>query len=271
MNRGSVWTTALADAPATARIPSVLSAPATAAGRAAEILTVVPDPAGRFHRARHGEVGLAEGLALAEAVQAIVDADRSRPRAERRAVIAVVDLPSQAYGRLEETAGLHQYLAAAVDAYAGARAAGHPVVALVVGTALSGGFLAHGLQADRILVLDAPGVEIHAMHKPAAARITRRSVAELDELADRVPPLSYDVHTWMTLGIGDGLVPVTRPDDPGAADVAAVRAALDAAVADARRSPGGLSRRLDTPEARRTRTASRRVRDLLTAQWDGPR
>ena len=82
--------------------------------------------------------------------------DAAAPR--RRAIVAVVDLPSQAYGRIEEMAGLHQTIAAAVDAYAAARVAGHPVVAIVVGKALSGGFLAHGLQAQQILALDDPGV-----------------------------------------------------------------------------------------------------------------
>ena len=92
--------------------------------------------------------------------------------------------------------GLHQAMAAAVDAYASARIAGHPVVTLIVGKALSGGFLAHGLQAQQILALNDPGVVIHAMHKPAAARVTLRTVDELDELAKTVPPLSYDVGDW---------------------------------------------------------------------------
>ena len=46
---------------------------------------------------------------------------------------------------------------------------GHPVVALVVGKAISGGFLAHGLQAHRLLALDARGVMVHAMPKESAA------------------------------------------------------------------------------------------------------
>ncbi|MGC1720757.1 MAG: biotin-independent malonate decarboxylase subunit gamma [Isosphaeraceae bacterium] len=53
---------------------------------------------------------------------------------------------------------------------------GHPVVALVVGKAISGGFLAHGLQAHRLLALDARGVMVHAMPKESAAHVTRRSV-----------------------------------------------------------------------------------------------
>ncbi len=71
------------------------------------------------------------------------------------------------YGRIEALLGIHLSLAAAADAYATARMSGHPVVALIVGTALSGGLLAHGDQAHRLLALDDPGVTIQAI----AARI----------------------------------------------------------------------------------------------------
>ena len=52
------------------------------------------------------------------------------------------------------------------------------MITLVVGHAISGGFLTHGYQANRILAFDDDGVMIHAMHKEAAARITRRSVED---------------------------------------------------------------------------------------------
>src|SRR5262249_12340776 len=146
----------------------------------------------------------------------------------QRAIVSVVDLPSQAYGRIEETAGLHHAIAVAVDAYHRARNAGLPTVAIVVGHALSGGFLAHGLQAQQILALDDPGVEICAMHKAAAARITLRTVDELDELAKTVVPLSYNVRDWAQLGLCDGLLPVSDADNPTADDVAGVRQAVDA-------------------------------------------
>lgn len=260
-SRGRTWLKALTRAEEPRQvIPSVL----TAERDDTVFLAVVPDPASPYHRARAGEVGLAECLALAQALGQIIAEDTAR--SQRRAIVAVVDLPSQAYGRLEETAGLHQAIATTVDAYVRARTAGHPVVAVVVGTALSGGFLTHGLQASSIIALDAPGVEIHAMHKPAAARITLRTVAELDDLATRVPPLSYDIRTWATLGFCDALIPVGNPDDPAPADVEAVRRAVEQQnpVACQRTD---LSYRLDTPGAQATRGASRRVRDEMTRQW----
>jgi biotin-independent malonate decarboxylase beta subunit/biotin-independent malonate decarboxylase gamma subunit len=264
--RGRTWLHALSEAAAPEPIiPSVLSATTDTA----RYLAVVPDPENRFYRAREGQVGVTEALALAQAIRDLVEADKDVQ--QKRAVIAVVDLPSQAYGRYEEMAGLHQAMAASTDAYHAARIAGHPIVAIVVGTALSGGFLTHGLQANQILALDDPGVEIHAMHKAAAARITLRTVDELDELAKTIAPLSYRVEDWAKLGFCDGLLKVENADAPTPQDVTAVGSAIAGAVQLARGRPVDLSNRLDSDAAVTTRRASRAVRDLLARQWNPAR
>jgi len=260
--RGRSWLNALGGVAPEPIIPSVLSSTTDTA----RYLAVVPDPGNRFYRAREGQVGVTEALALAQAVQDLVEADRDAQL--KRAIIAVVDLPSQAYGRYEEIAGLHQAMAVTVDAYHAARGAGHPIVALVVGTALSGGFLTHGLQANQILVLDDTGVEIHAMHKAAAARITLRTVDELDELAKTILPMSYNVEDWAKLGFCDALLKVDNADSPTRDDVETVSAAISDAVQRARRGPVDLSNRLDSEAAVTTRHASRAVRDLLARQWN---
>jgi malonate decarboxylase gamma subunit len=100
-------------------------------------------------------------------------------------------VPSQAYGRREELLGIYLAAAAATDAYVSARLAGHPVISLLVGHAISGGFLTHGAQANRLLAFNDSGVVVHAMAKNAAARVTRRTVEELDKLAETVIPLSW--------------------------------------------------------------------------------
>ena len=259
--RGRTWLTALARTSPAEVIPSVVRADAADA----TYLAVTPDPRNPFHRARHGEVGLTEAWALAVAVDDVVRADAGAT--DKRAIVAVVDLPSQAYGRIEETAGLHQAIAVTVDAYQRARNAGHPIVAVVVGSALSGGFLAHGLQAQQILALDDPGVQIHAMHKSAAARITQRTVDELDKLAKTILPLSFDVRDWAQLGFCDGLLTVSDADHPSTADVAAVREAIHTAVAAARTGPRDLSNRLESAAAVRNRKASRTIRATIAEQW----
>ncbi|MCA1219838.1 biotin-independent malonate decarboxylase subunit beta [Streptomyces sp. 8L] len=260
--RGRNWITGLAG-PGRVKeiIPSVLRADTTDT----TYLAVVPDPNNPFYRARQGQVGLTECAALAQTLRQIAAEDATA--AQRRTIVAIVDLPSQAYGRNEEMFGLHQAIACAVDAADAARIAGHPLVTLVVGQALSGGFLTHGLQASRLLALDDPGVQIQAMHKQAAAHITQRTVAELDELALKIPPMSFDVKVWATLGFCNGLLKVDNAEDPTDADVETAATAIATQAQEARNAPTDLSGRLDSPGARKIRKASRAVRETMTAQW----
>jgi biotin-independent malonate decarboxylase gamma subunit len=264
MSRGRTWIKALAGDAVEDPVPSVLCADGEVDGCTARFLAVVPDPESPFHRARNGELGLREAWTLAGLVREAVESD---PSGSRRAIVAVVDLPGQAYGRLEETAALHLALAAASDAYATARLAGHPVVALIVGEALSGGFLAHGFQANRILALDDPGVTVHAMHEEAAARVTMRTVADLRRLADSVPPLAFDAATWASLGMCEPLIGGVDAEDPGPDDVGTVRRRLAASISEARDSPHDLSVRLASEGARENRRASIAVRAKLAEQW----
>ena len=229
---------------------------------------MVPDPDNRFYRAREGQVGLTESLALAQAVRDLIAADRD---ADAQAGDRRRRRPAQPGLRphTRRWPGLHQAMAAATDAYHAARTAGHPIVAIVVGTALSGGFLTHGLQANQILALDDPGVEIHAMHKAAAARITLRTVDELDELAKTIMPMSYDVADWAKLGFCDGLLTGRRRRRTDARTTSqSVSAAITDAVRRARSGPLDLSNRLDSEAAVTTRHASRAVRELLARQWN---
>jgi malonate decarboxylase beta subunit len=262
-NRGRDWITALAgDRAPQPVIDSVLRADAAGI----TYLAVVPDPNNPFYRAQQGQVGVTECAALARTMREIAEADKDAY--ERRAIVAIVDLPSQAYGRIEEMVGLHQAIATTVDATDAARVAGHPIVALVVGQALSGGFLTHGLQASQILALDDPGVEIHAMHRQAAAHITLRTVEELDDLAEKIPPLSYNVRDWATLGFCDGLLQVENADSPTPNDVQTAASAIAEAISRARSGPTDLSNRLESDGAKKNRNASRAVRDALAREWN---
>lgn len=233
----------------------------------ARYIAVVPEAQNRFPRARGGEVGLDEAWALARQVRRTITEDRGT---SPRAIIAIVDVASQAYGRLEELLGIHLAGAAAVDAYASARLAGHPIIALLVGKAMSGAFLTHGYQANRILALDSPQVLVHAMSKESAARVTRRSVDALEELGRSITPMAYDIGSFAALGLLHKLIEGVDAETPGPQDVERVRAELAAAIVDARAAPRDLSSRLDSAAARRTRSASIEVRRRLAQAWDGP-
>jgi malonate decarboxylase gamma subunit len=247
------------------KLGSVLVADAPLAGATVRLLAIVPDPQSRFPRARHGELGVDEGWALARHVRDAIAADSA---GIKRPIIAIVDVQSQAYGRLEALLGIHLSLAAAADAYATARMAGHPVVALIVGTALSGGLLGHGDQAHRLLALDDPGVVIQAMRKQAAARITRRTVEELDELGKTIIPMAYDIRQFAKLGLLHELITGINADAPSAAQIARVKERVAAAIAHIRQNPGDLTSRLNNAEAKVHRTASLEVRRKLADQWN---
>ncbi|MBV8127440.1 MAG: biotin-independent malonate decarboxylase subunit gamma [Planctomycetaceae bacterium] len=266
-SRGRTWFDALADGAQRVEtgLGSLLVADATLTGERVRLLAVVPDPRNRFPRARHGELGLEEGWALARHIRDAIAADRSDAK---RPIIAVVDVKSQAYGRLEALLGISFSLAAAVDAYATARMAGHPVVALIVGSAISGGLLAHGDQAHRLLALDAPGVTVHAMGKDSAARVTLRSVEALEALGKTVIPMSYDIRQFARLGLLHELIAGIDADAPSAGQIAKVKARLAAAIADIRVDPGDLTSRLNNAEAKIHRAASIEVRRRLAEQWD---
>jgi malonate decarboxylase gamma subunit len=266
-SRGALWLQALtgqagmlAEGASTVRV-----APASLGSESATFIAVVPDPHNRFPRARQGEVGLDEGWAIADQVRRVIAEGDS---GLRRPIVCVVDVTSQAYGRSEELLGIHLACAAAADAYASARLAGHPVIALLVGKAMSGAFLAHGYQANRILALDSPEVMVHAMGKEAAARVTRRTVSEIEQLGTRFAPMAYDIHAYATLGLLHQLIAGVNADAPDSADVQRVREALVSAVADTRAGSRDLSARLSSATAQHLRAASIEVRRRLQEQWD---
>jgi biotin-independent malonate decarboxylase gamma subunit len=246
---------------------SVLAADAQLGRETALFLCVIPNPASRFPCVQDGQVGLEEAYALAAHVRNAIDKDGKLPRAQKRPIVAIVDVKSQAYGRREETAGIFLAAAAAADAYASARIAGHPVIALVVGHAFSGGFLTHGYQANRILAFDDAGVMIHAMHKEAAARVTRRSVSELEQLGHEIAPMSYDIQDYARLGLLHKLLHVNQPAHPTDADTTLVRQALLDSIDDARQGPVDLRIRLQSAEAKETRKAGLAARALMEKQW----
>ena len=264
--RGQIWFDALTGRASSDDAGPVRSADATLGDTTARFIAVVPDPQNRFPRATDNVVGLEQGWLLARTVREAIDADRNA--ALKRPLVAIVDVKSQAYGRREELLGVHLACAAAVDAYASARLAGHPVVALIVGPAMSGAFLAHGYQANRIVALDASGIAVHAMGKEAAARVTRRTVEELDALGETIVPMSYSMTSFAKLGLLDQLIEGVDADAPDAAQIERVRQVLVEQVHSARDGKPDLSHRLESAAAQKNRAASIEVRRRLAEQWD---
>src|SRR5260370_17423195 len=115
--RGWIWFEALAGkhAKLVPSVPSVLVADTTLQNERIRFLAVVPDPDNRFPCARQGQVGLQEGWNLAKQLRDAIHADKD---GEKRAIVAIVDVPSQAYARREELLGIFLPPPAAPDASA---------------------------------------------------------------------------------------------------------------------------------------------------------
>ena len=268
ISRGELWMTLLA--PNAKRVeglcPSVQAADGELNGEAVRFVAVVPDAHNHFPRAAKGEVGLLEGWTLAKVVSETVAEDASK--SVKRPIVAVIDVPSQAYGRREEAFGIHQALAGAAAAYANARLAGHPVIGLIVGKAMSGAFLAHGYQANRLIAFNDKGVLIHAMGKESAARITLRTVDALEKLAATIPPMAYDISNYATLGLLSNLLDISNPDAPSDNDLAQVKTTLQQAISDARQDTT-LNNRLGADNRRSSALVRERMRDLPDARPRG--
>jgi len=261
--RSCLWLQALAEsspAPAFAT-PSILTARVALEDTTALAISIVPDPESRLPRASHGELGLEQAWALAACLdQFVLDEQQAGTRSP---IIAIVDTPGQAFGRIEEQRCISAAAAAAVGAYARARAAGHPVFTLVTGRAVSGSFLAHGLQSDYILAIADEGVSMYAMSAQSIARITRRDLATVQALAAATLPMSFAIADAHRLGVIDDLIEGINADRPTAEDIARVKSCFGDALAAWRRGQSTRSSIPFNPQ----RQSTQRVRDAMRAQW----
>ncbi len=250
----------------TSHVPSVLAADVEQNGQKRRYLAVVPNKTNRFHRVRNGEVGLQEGFVLAKYIWQAIEEDKDQ--AEKRPIMLVIDVPSQAYGYKEELIGIHLALAASADAYATARQMGHPVIGLIVGNAISGAFLAHGLQSNRLIALDDKAINVQAMSKESAARVTLRSVEEIDAASAKVPAIAYDIQSFQKLGALYDLLTVDNADDPTEADVAKLLAKAQEAIDSLGDDATDLTFRYTNPQAVSFgRVETNKVRNRLDEVW----
>ncbi|MGX9134853.1 biotin-independent malonate decarboxylase subunit beta [Rummeliibacillus sp. JY-2-4R] len=253
--------------PSISEVPSVLVADTSIDGVDARVIAVVPNPESQYYRARNGEVGLLEGWTIAKYVRQAIEEDRNLTK--KRLIIPVVDVPSQAFGYHEELFGIYLSCSAAVDAYATARLNGHPIVASIVGNAISGAFLSHGMQANRLIALNDDGVNVHVMSKKSAAIITQRTIKELDEAAKEVPSMAYDIKSFKKLGALYKLLDGVNAKEPGSEDkVVLVKAIIEAYNDIKNKNDQDLSSRLKSEIAiSYGRKASIKVREMIDSQW----
>lgn len=155
----------------------------------------------RFPVVFAGVIGLEEGFKMATAVYRSMVADWEKPIAEKRPLVLIVDTPGNGPGKVEEIVGMNKSTASYQLALAEARKAGHPIIAMVIGRAISGAFLCHGLQADHILSLGKEfGTMIHVMPITSISRITKLDIERLEELSTSNPVFAAGVDFFYRLG-----------------------------------------------------------------------
>lgn len=170
-----------------------------------ETVTVIANDAyafnDRFPVVFGGVIGLEEAYKMATAVYRTIEADKEKPLAEKRPIVLIVDTPGNGPGKMEEIAGMNKATGSYQLALAEARKTGHPIVAMVIGRAISGAFLCHGLQADEILALSTDfGTMIHVMPITSISRITKMDIERLEELSKVNPVFAPGVNFFYNLG-----------------------------------------------------------------------
>ncbi len=162
----------------------------------------------RFPVVYFGVIGMEEAYKMACAVYQTMEADANKPLEEKRPLVLIVDTPGNGPGKIEEIIGMNKATGAYQLALAEARKAGHPIVAMVIGRAISGAFLCHGLQADHILALPKEyGTVIHVMPLSSISRITKMDIESLNELSKQSPVFASGVEFFYRLGGVEEIVP----------------------------------------------------------------
>ncbi|MDO4754905.1 MAG: biotin-independent malonate decarboxylase subunit gamma [Parabacteroides sp.] len=170
-----------------------------------EVITVIANDAyafnERFPVVFGGVIGLEEAYKMATTVYRTIEADQDKPLAEKRPIVLIVDTPGNGPGKMEEIAGMNKATGSYQLALAEARKTGHPIIAMVIGRAISGAFLCHGLQADAILALSPDfGTMIHVMPITSISRITKMDIERLEELSKVNPVFAPGVNFFYNLG-----------------------------------------------------------------------
>lgn len=232
------------------------------------VTSIVPDPKNPMYRVRNGEVGLVEGFRMGQILNHVYEEDKDK--VIKRPIVIVIDVPSQAYGYNEELIGIHVALANSAAAYAKLRQAGHPVIGLIAGNAISGAFLAHGLQSSRLIALNSKEITVQAMSKASAARVTKRTIAEIEAAADKVPAIAYDINNYKKLGAIHCFLEDITDQKASEKNVNEVIKAINAAISDVReKNDTMLTARYTNETAKKMgRVETNKVRAKMAEEWD---
>jgi len=147
----------------------------------------------REHAAIDGTIA----LQISEAILHVINED-SVSKKTPRPIVFIADTQGQALSRHEELLGLNGYFAHVVRCVDLARRQGHPLLTVISGEAVSGGFLAYGMMADCICAL--PDAQVRVMDLRAMSRVTKISLDRLEELAKASPVFAPGAENFWRMG-----------------------------------------------------------------------
>ncbi|MHC1605199.1 MAG: biotin-independent malonate decarboxylase subunit gamma [Candidatus Methanofastidiosia archaeon] len=169
-----------------------------------------PNP--RFRVVYNGIVGMEEAYKFSLGIYATIETEKDKPFEEKRPIVLLIDAPGNSPGKIEEIVGMTKATASYQFAIEDARAAGHPVIGMIVGRAVSGAFLCHGLLSDRILSLTKEhGTIVHVMPTTSISVITKIPLERLNELVKTNPVFASGAEFFYKLGGINEMV--EKPED----------------------------------------------------------
>jgi malonate decarboxylase gamma subunit len=181
----------------------------------------------------HAAIDGALALKIAEAILHAVR-DDAATGSPPRPIVFIADTQGQALSRHEELLGLNGYFAHIGRCVDLARRRGHQLLTVISGEAVSGGFLAYGLMADRICAL--PDSQVRVMDLRAMSRVTKISPERLEELARKSPVFAPGAENYWRMG---GIHEIWSESDDWSSRLAA---ALDQVGNSDERAATGLER-----------------------------
>lgn len=134
-------------------------------------------------------------MTLADEVLKVIAEGKKTP------IVFIVDTQGQDSSRADEMLCLNRtfaHLAACVDLL---RRSGHPNLAIILGEAVSGGFLSYGLMANEIFALQSSQVKV--MDLKAMSRVTKIPLEKLQSLSQTSAIFAPGVENFYKMGAVD--------------------------------------------------------------------
>ena len=136
-------------------------------------------------------------LSVSRAVLQVVSED-AKVSTRPRTIIFIADTQGQELARRQELLGLNGYFAHVARCVDLARRQGHRTLTIIHGQAVSGGFLAFGMLADRVCAL--PGAQVRVMDLTAMSRVTKIPIERLQDLAKDSPVFAPGADNYWRMG-----------------------------------------------------------------------